>query len=269
MANPPDVSACLEVFDEVIQHGQARAFNGDWYSLWRRLDQLSRRVTEAEVERVKPAPIWAHRLERDIWIRLLTEELLPSVLADLVTVLSKQRSPGETDPGVWVVLDRDTSEREREHHDRLASSAHVAIYTALKRHAVKPSRARVLEGLRALEDLHADTLRSDALFDVELLVTEGRKLVAALNTMLPPMARRVLRFGAEVLFKQELEEKGLIEPGESTPFGITTSRMWASGCLSGKSSHTRATKPLPSAFGSHPISKASTRACARGRQLSL
>ena len=74
------------------------------------------------------------------------------------------------------------------------------MLAALKRHASNPSHIRILEGLRALEDLHDVTLRSDPIFDAELLISEGDSLAEALRTLLPPMARRVLSWVVENQF---------------------------------------------------------------------
>ncbi len=216
---PHDISVYLEVFDDVIKYGQMQALNGDWYKLRCRLDRLSRQVAVAEAGRASPRPSdWAYRLEHEIWLRLLTEVLLlPLVLADLVESLRRQRGQGEADPGVWAALDRETYERERERHESLQASAHAALYTALEHHARKPSHARVLEGLRVLEDLHAGILWFDPIFDAELLMSEGDELVEALQALLPPMARRLLSCAVEGEFRRELEDRGIIGP-EATGF---------------------------------------------------
>ena len=212
------ISSYVEVFDEVIEWSQEHGPDGDWHKLRRRLDLLSQRVREAEMQReAAHAPDWAYRLEHTIWIALLPEALLPPVLDDLVETLRTQRQRGQAGSGVWAPLDRKPFGQEMTRNSKRASSARAAVLAALKRHASNPSHIRILEGLRALEDLHDVTLRSDPIFDAELLISEGDSLAEALRTLLPPMARRVLSSHVENRFRSKLEGKPInqLEPTHS------------------------------------------------------
>jgi len=212
------ISSYIEVFDEVIEWSQEHGPDGDWHKLRRRLDLLSQRVREAEMQReAAHAPDWAYRLEHTIWIALLPEALLPPVLDDLVETLRTQRQRGQAGSGVWASLDRKPFGQEMTRNSKRASSARAAVLAALKRHASNPSHIRILEGLRALEDLHDVTLRSDPIFDAELLISEGDSLAEAIRTLLPSMARRVLSSLVENRFRSKLEGKPIkqLEPTHS------------------------------------------------------
>jgi hypothetical protein len=211
---PRSVATYIEIFDEAILWGQMRGLAGDWNRLHRRLDALSQRVREREANGASTrAPDWAHRLEHKLLIDALHEMLLPEALDDLIQALRSQRERGEADLGVWAPLDREAMERSRKRE----WSAEAAAFAALKHHAKKPRHAHIIDGLRALEDLHDVRVRLNPLFDAELLVNEGRHFANAIGTLLPPTARRLLSIEVEARFRSRLEGKSIdqLNPAEA------------------------------------------------------
>ncbi len=201
---PPSVATYIDVFDEAILWSQTRGLPGDWYGLRRKLDTLVRRARMREAEEHTGAPDWAHRLEHKLLIEVLRELLLPAVLDDLVEAL-RSGEPG--DVGVWSPLDRKALERYRERE----VSADAGVLAALKGHAKKPRHVRVLEGLRALQDLFEARVCLDPLFEAAVLVKEGKQLVEVVETILPPTARLMLSFEVEARFRSHVEEKAIDE----------------------------------------------------------
>ena len=205
-STPRSVTTYIEVFEEAILGSQMRGLVGDWNKLRRKVEALSQRVRNREADGAR-APDWAYRLEQKLLIEVMRECLLPAVIDDLVENL---RSTGEregADLGAWAPLDREVMER----HRRRELSADAAVLAALKHYAKKPSYIRILEGLRALEDLHEVREHLDAQFDATSLVNEGKRLAAVVGTLLPPTARRLLSFEIEVRFRSEVEGKPIQE----------------------------------------------------------
>ncbi len=188
------------VFDEVILRGQMRAMPGDWNKLRRKLDALEQGLRNRETDGTR-ASDWAYRLEHKLLIEVLREWLLPAVLDDLVESLRLQREREAADLGVWAPLNREETERNR----RRESSADTAVLAALQQHARKPSHVRVFEGLRALEDLHEIRELLEPRLGGELLVNEGKHLVAALETLLPLTVRQMIGFEVESRFRSQIE----------------------------------------------------------------
>lgn len=67
--------------------------------------------------------------------------------------------------------------------------ADASVLAALKKHARKPSHLRILEGLRALENLDRVGAHLDPGFEPVMLVVEKKHLAEALESLLPPTAR--------------------------------------------------------------------------------
>lgn len=207
--NPPgaaarSVTSYIEVFDEVICWGQERGLDGDWSKLQRRLDKLSQRIRDSDDDRAR-SPDWAYNLEREQWIEVLSEVLLPGVRDDLVKALRSNRGRGNADPGVWVALDPERLEAARGRHRRRGASAEAAVLAALKRHARRSSHVRIFEGLRALEELHDARMCLSPWFQAEVLVSEGKYLAETLRSLLPPTARRLLSLTVEDCVRSEIE----------------------------------------------------------------
>ena len=198
------VAKYIEVFYDAVMWGQMQKLPGDWNGLRRRLDVLLQRVRDGErFEANTHTPAWAHRLEHKILIEVLRETLLPSALDHLVEVLRSLRA--EPNLGLWVPLDRETMER----HSVRQRLVDAAVLAARKQHARKPCHLRILEGLRALEDLHRMRMQLDPGFDVDLLVDEGEHLAEALEALLPPTARRLLGGEVEARFRAHVEGKAI------------------------------------------------------------
>lgn len=210
------VATYLEVFGEEIRRCQRRALPGDWNKLARRLGALSQRVRQADRASTQ-APDWAYRLEHKVITGGLPGVLLPEVLADVVKELHEQLALGEAETGVWAPLEPATFEEDMRGLRARECVAEAAVLTALERNARKASSVRLSEGVRALEDLYEARVGMAPLFDADLLVAEGERLVRALKLVLPPSAREVIGDRVEALFRSELEGKPIdeLEPARS------------------------------------------------------
>ena len=81
----------------------------------------------------------------------------------------------------------------------------AAVLLALRQYAKRPRHLRILEGLRALEDLHRMRTQLGPGFDVDLLVDEGDHLAEALESLVPPTARQLLGGEMEARFRALVE----------------------------------------------------------------
>lgn len=194
------VRTYIDLFDEELVWGQMRGLPGDWNGLRRRLDALSQKATDREAAGATiNTPASAHRLEHRLLVDVLREMLLPAVLDGLVDTL--RSAWGRADLGVWAPLDRELLKR----HRRRESLADASVLAALKKHARKPSHLRILEGLRALEDLDRVGTHLDPGFDPVMLVDEKNHLVEVVESLLPPTARQVLGREVEARFRSHVE----------------------------------------------------------------
>ena len=99
------ISSYIEVFDEVIEWSQEHGPNGDWHKLRRRLDLLSQRVREAEMQREGvDAPDWAYRLEHTIWIGPRQRRSYPLCWTIWWRPFVLSVSVGQAGSGVWAPL---------------------------------------------------------------------------------------------------------------------------------------------------------------------
>jgi hypothetical protein len=200
------VATYIGLLDETIRWSQGRGLPGDANRLRSRLDALSKRDRDGEVDWAsRRAPDWAYRLEQRLVVDELLRSLLPELLDDLVKELRSRRARDGTDPGVWAALDRGSFAEHRDAHRTREVLAEADVLMSLKRHAEKPSHVRIWEAIRALEELHHARMALAPSFDVDTLVREGEHLAEVLRDLLPPMASRLLSRRVEDRFRSELE----------------------------------------------------------------
>lgn len=208
-----DVTEYIDLFRHVIGWALAHGASGDWNKVQRTLDALSTRLRADEAARGRSkVPDWAYRLEHQLWIDVLTENLHPIVLDRLVDVLYVDAD--EVDPRVWAPLEVAASSNDTRRRRQRAARADAGVLAALRQYEVTPRHARIVEGVRALEELHDARLSMDPVWDVEVMRNEARRLADAINNVLPPGARRLLSAGVESLFRSEIEGKPIdqLEP---------------------------------------------------------
>jgi len=182
----------LETFDRIITRSEQLGRRGDWYQARKKLEVLRERLCAEEANAARVTELdRARDAECTALTQVLSEALLPPVLADVIGRLMRQDEDGRRELGVWAPLDADSYLASRERLGRQAAVAEAAVRTALREHARRPSYVRVLQGLRALDDLlvarHALTpARTAAVLDDEIT-----RLMHAL-LVLPEMARGLL-----------------------------------------------------------------------------
>lgn len=192
----------IEMFDEVLASALGSGAPGDWNKLQRRLDALSVRVRTGAVARERGAPGWPYRLERGLWIEVLIESLNPETLARLAETLL---DPAEAvDPTVWASLDVGAAAEQATRAGRRQGRSEAAVLAALHRYAAAPKLPRIVEGIRALEELHEARISIDPIWDERVLEKEARRLGAAM-AMFPPYVRLSLRDFVESSFRSEIE----------------------------------------------------------------
>jgi hypothetical protein len=194
----------IAMFDEVLASALGSGGPGDWNKLQRRLDALSVRVRTDAVARERGALGWPYRLERGLWIEVLTESLHPEALARLAETLLDETEAVDT--SVWAPLDVAESAQEVTRTDRREARAEAAVLAALHQYVAAPRLPRIVEGIRALEELHEARISTDPIWDWRVLEKEARRLGEAITAMFPPRVRLRLRHFVDCLFRSEIEE---------------------------------------------------------------
>lgn len=194
----------IAMFDEVLASALGSGAPGDWNKPQRRLDVLSDRVRTDAAARERGAPGWPYHLERGLWIEVLTESLHPEALARLAETLL---DPAEAvDPSVWASLDVDASAQQATRTDRREARAEAAVLAALHHYAAAPRLPRIVEGIRALEELHEARICIDPIWDERVLEKEARRLGEAMMAMFPPRVRLTIADFVEGSVRSEIEE---------------------------------------------------------------
>ena len=152
----------LRILEQEIMLSRSLGRAGDWSRALAKVDEL-KAASDADPETAAPSslpPPW--RAERDAWIQILHQALVPTVLDQLVELMRYEHARelfpyvptrDGRDVGFWAGLAPEVDQGVSKLVRLRQESAQAWVDGALKRYAKTPTYSRFREVLRAVIDL--------------------------------------------------------------------------------------------------------------------